>query len=119
MAAQLTAMKGFSARGPLAWMKRASTSLPVPVSPVTSTETEAWLARRAWLKSDSISGLEPVTKSLPARRWAVRRWVSSRRMATTSCARKMDCSSRASWMGFCKKSCAPFFIASTAMSMSP
>src|SRR5690349_7173345 len=37
IAAQLTAMKGCEARGELRWMKRASTSLPVPDSPTMST----------------------------------------------------------------------------------
>src|SRR5215467_13005468 len=37
IAAQLTATKGCEARGELRWMKRASTSLPVPDSPTMST----------------------------------------------------------------------------------
>ena len=37
MAAQLMAMKGRVARGDLSWMNRASTSLPVPDSPLMST----------------------------------------------------------------------------------
>ena len=37
MAAQLTATKGAPRRLPCSWMARATSSLPVPVSPVTST----------------------------------------------------------------------------------
>ena len=36
-AAQLTATNGFPARGDLAWMARATSSLPVPLSPTMST----------------------------------------------------------------------------------
>ena len=37
MAPQLTATKGASRRGERAWMARATSSLPVPLSPVMST----------------------------------------------------------------------------------
>ena len=37
IAAQLIATNGFSARGLLRWMARATSSLPVPLSPVIST----------------------------------------------------------------------------------
>ena len=36
-AAQLTATKGFETRGLFLWMARATSSLPVPVSPVMRT----------------------------------------------------------------------------------
>ena len=37
MAAQLTATKGLSRRGLRSWIMRATSSLPVPLSPVSST----------------------------------------------------------------------------------
>ena len=37
IAAQLTSMKGPGARGPLSWMRRATSPLPVPVSPCSNT----------------------------------------------------------------------------------
>ena len=37
IAAQLTATNGLSRRGPVTWMARATSSLPVPVSPRMST----------------------------------------------------------------------------------
>jgi hypothetical protein len=37
IAAQLTATKRFAARGERSWIARATSSLPVPVSPRTST----------------------------------------------------------------------------------
>src|SRR3569833_649771 len=37
MAPQLTGMKGLSARGPLSWMRRATSSLPTPDSPLMYT----------------------------------------------------------------------------------
>ncbi len=45
MAAQFNAMNGFPDRGPEEWINLARTSLPVPVSPVINTETEAFAAR--------------------------------------------------------------------------
>ena len=45
MAPQLTPRKGFFARGPALWMARATISLPVPLSPVTSTGTSVSFTR--------------------------------------------------------------------------
>src|SRR5690242_3023521 len=47
MAAQLTAMNGLLARGLARWMRRASTSLPVPDSPTISTVQSLPATRRA------------------------------------------------------------------------
>jgi hypothetical protein len=47
MAAQLTPTKGRSWRSERLWMKRASTSLPVPDSPEISTVQSVCATRRA------------------------------------------------------------------------
>src|SRR5262245_53900941 len=47
IAAQFTAMNGFVARGLARWMRRASTSLPVPDSPTISTVQSVPATRRA------------------------------------------------------------------------
>src|SRR5215510_10647651 len=47
MAAQFTAMNGLPARGLARWMRRASTSLPVPDSPTISTVQSVPATRRA------------------------------------------------------------------------
>ena len=61
MAAQLTSMKGPWARGPLSWMTRATSPLPVPVSPCsnsvgttafpTASKAARWriCVRKAWM----------------------------------------------------------------------
>ena len=49
MAAQLSGMKGFFARGPSSCRARASASLPVPLSPKISTGTETE-ARRSMVR---------------------------------------------------------------------
>ena len=46
-AAQLTATNGSSARGSSRWIARATTSLPVPLSPRSSTVAPLGAARRA------------------------------------------------------------------------
>ena len=56
MAAGLTGTNGFSHRGPWRWMARATSSLPVPLSPVMRTVA---FVRATWAmswKSRRISG---------------------------------------------------------------
>src|SRR5437764_10724082 len=55
MAPQLTGTNGLPRRGLAVWMKRANTSLPVPVSPVSST-VASLAAMRAHVRLVSISG---------------------------------------------------------------
>ena len=59
MAAQLTLTKGRVARGLLRWIARATSSLPVPDSPVTSTEARVGAARPIASCTDRIGGEEP------------------------------------------------------------
>ena len=61
MSATSTATKGPFARGLAAWIAWASTSLPVPVSPSSSTAVSDCAARRAW-RFTSIAAGEPPTK---------------------------------------------------------
>src|SRR5882672_2438389 len=56
MAAQLTATNGPALRRELAWMKRARTSLPVPLSPVNSTVTSLCATRAASASSARLRG---------------------------------------------------------------
>ncbi len=69
-AATFTATKGARARDELWWITRASTSLPVPVSPVTTTG--AWLAakRAARLSTDCIDALRATMCVAPRSRGA-------------------------------------------------
>ena len=55
MAAQFTATKGLSRRGPEKWMERASSSLPTPVSPWMSTVV-SMLGHRAQQLEDLLHG---------------------------------------------------------------
>src|SRR5215213_2824522 len=57
VAAQLIAIKGLVARGLARWMRRASTSLPVPDSPTISTEQSVAATRRArsMMRRDELS----------------------------------------------------------------
>jgi hypothetical protein len=58
MAAQLIAMKGLSARAERSWMKRLSTSLPVPVGPLISTGMSLAAMRRP-ASTESVSDRPP------------------------------------------------------------
>src|SRR5690554_6213889 len=62
MAPQLTAMNGPSARGPCRWIIRATSSLPLPDSPLINTG--AWLraSLRVWLRSLRICGDSPSSR---------------------------------------------------------
>ncbi|MDT4855595.1 hypothetical protein FQZ97_899560 [compost metagenome] len=62
MAPQLTAMNGRLARGLARWIARASTSLPVPLSPRSSTLASDWATMRA-SASRSAMRLERLTIS--------------------------------------------------------
>ena len=62
MAAQLMATKGSAARALSAWMPRANSSLPVPVSPTSKTVTLRLVA--TWVASaieSRIAALSPIT----------------------------------------------------------
>ena len=59
IAAEFTATKGPSARRERAWIARAATSLPVPLSPVISTVVSRGATARISLTASAIAG--PVT----------------------------------------------------------
>ena len=61
MAAQLTAQNRYPRRGPSSWMARATSSLPVPLSPSTSTANGAAAARSTVCLTASIAGLSPMS----------------------------------------------------------
>ncbi len=102
MALQFSSTRAAAARGPLKWMACASSSLPVPVSPVRSTVAVAcWMMREARSSAVSRRGLRPMmrpkSKALrsaaasfpPAARASrrLRRWAISSRSASTSAGR--------------------------------
>ena len=77
MAAQLSLMNGPPARLEWSWMARATSSLPVPFSPVMSTRPLVGAVLLILSKMARMAGLEPImAKSPPAA--AVRRWFSRR-----------------------------------------
>ena len=61
MAAQLTATNGPDDTGPLMWIARATTSLPVPDSPCTSTVAVLGATRAISRYTSSIAGLWPTS----------------------------------------------------------
>ena len=65
MAAALTVTNGRACRGLHAWIARATSSLPVPVSPVTRTGDEAAPTSRMRARSSAITGLSPTSSSVP------------------------------------------------------
>ena len=67
MAAQFTLMKGPERRDERWWMARATSSLPVPVSPVMSTVTSTRAASRRICRASSILGLAHSSISRPIR----------------------------------------------------
>ncbi len=58
-AAMLTATKGAPLRAPCSWMERATSSLPVPLSPVMRTETPDVAARPIAFHTASMRALDP------------------------------------------------------------
>ncbi len=97
-AAQLSFTKGRELRRELSWMARATSSLPVPFSPVTSTRPSEGAARRTRSKSFSIAGLEPSISARPA--WARSSAFSSARWEIRSALRTAARSFSFSVMGF-------------------
>ncbi len=88
-------------------MNRASTSLPVPVSPVINTDTEADAAFAACSIIILKSGELPITKSFEFC-WLCRKWVNSRRIWMISVAREIDPHDSWSRIGLVRKSWARF-----------
>ena len=63
MAAQFTGTKGRAARRELAWMARAISSLPVPLSPVIRTVTSVGATRTSRVNSSRIGAERPTRLS--------------------------------------------------------
>ena len=61
IAAQLIATNGFDARALLSWMARATSSLPVPLSPVTSTVAAVGAHLAIAVKTRCIAGDSPTS----------------------------------------------------------
>ena len=63
IAAQFSAMKGPALRAPTRWMVRATTSLPVPVSPVINTVASLSATRPMVFCTSRMLLLEPIRSS--------------------------------------------------------
>ena len=94
-AAQLIATNGFSARSLRAWIMRATSSLPVPLSPVTSTEICEGATRDTRSSTRRAAGESP-TKRRPA----AARPVSSRSRRFSSSRRSRSRVRRSRWRRF-------------------
>ena len=66
MAPQLMATNGPSARAPSRWMARATSSLPVPLSPRTSTAASVAASLRTAEKTCCMASLVPIRSSSPS-----------------------------------------------------
>ena len=114
-AAQLTTTNGPSGRSPASWMARATSSLPVPLSPVTSTMVLPRATRPMVLKISFIARVPPtMAVALPATR-AVSMASSSRGVSSR---RTTAASSSSTSTGLWMYSSAPFCMASMVVSMS-
>ena len=82
MAAALMLTKGRPARGEAPWMAWASNSLPVPVSPSSSTAASLAAARRARRLTSRLAG--PLPTKWPKPYLAVRACCSERRVVASS-----------------------------------
>ncbi|MDT4855277.1 hypothetical protein FQZ97_896220 [compost metagenome] len=106
MAAQFSATKGLSARGPKSCRQRATISLPLPVSPRSRIFTGVRASSRTWRRNCSMG------RETPSRRpssWSLRStWTRRRRFSWTrrrfSRARRRLSSSRSAVKGFSMKS---------------
>ena len=101
-------------------MARATTSLPVPLSPVMTTLAFEEATRRTRSKTFRMAGPEPIT-SVPGASAARRRrstW-TSRSVSFFSSARSSTSRRRGTSSGFSMKSYAPSLIACTAVWMVP
>ena len=117
IAAQLTFTKGRARRAEPACSARATSSLPVPFSPVTSTRASLAALLATVSRSRRITGLSPRISPVAPR--AARRPAFSSRRRCRSSALAMDTSSRPGCSGFSMKSSAPRRTASSAVWMVP
>ncbi len=115
IAAQLVATNGPWERGEPAWSALATSSLPVPVSPSTSTFDGADAMRSMRSRNRFIASLEPISACTPR----LRSWTSRRRSRRVVAAFSSTAASSAASNGLVRKSKAPRRIASTALAISP
>ena len=118
MAAALTVTKGRERRGLDAWIARATSSLPVPVSPTTSTGELAAPTSSMRARRSRIAGLSPTSSSVPSgksRRDDGMRSARARDVTACSTMRR----SSTELHGLVMYSKAPRFTASTAEAIEP
>ena len=120
IAAQLIATNGASARGLSAWSDRANSSLPVPLSPSSSTVVSVAAARCSEANTLRSEGSSPTSCGAP-RRTASSSFISRFSVTRRRCssARPTSSSRWSGSTGLARKSSAPSFIAVTASSMLP
>ncbi len=118
IAAQLIAMKAPSRRAESAWIARAKSSLPVPLSPSRSTVASVAATRSVSARTVRIAADSPTMGGI-ARDCASAKSSDSRDCARRSMARATRSRRRSGSTGFVMKSSAPRFIASTAVSIEP
>ncbi len=120
IAVQFTTTNGCGARWLPRWISRATSSLPVPVSPRTSTVESTAATRPIVSRSAAIAGLSPTSRSYcsgsPARS---RSWRCSASARACASARWSRTSSSSGSTGFVRYWYAPSFIASTAVRTEP
>ena len=119
-AAQLNATNGPVLRGPRWCTARATSSLPVPLSPVISTVASVSARRASIAYTSCITGLSPIMST--GGRWRAtvsRSCLFSSLSCLCSSARSSVSSSSGIWIGLAMKSYAPARIAATAVSMLP
>ena len=119
IAPQLIATNGAFSRGDSAWMRRAASSLPVPLSPSSSTACCVRATRcSVWSKrcAAGLAAIVPTAGACWARRF---RRAFSRSSAVVAIARRTVCSSTSRLTGLVRKSIAPLRIASTASGTVP
>jgi hypothetical protein len=98
-AAQLTATKGCSRRGDRWWSARATSSLPVPDSPVMSTVASLSATRLIIATVSLMASLSPAIPSIAIAAFAVRSRFSSRWSSRCSIARPTAISSASTFTG--------------------
>ena len=84
IAEQFSGVKGFLRRGLLKWIARATSSLPVPLSPRTSTVAGEGAILRRTSSACAIFGERP---TIPSMRTRPKSWSCSRRFSLSSAAR--------------------------------
>ena len=117
IAAQLTSTNGPARRAEPAWMARATSSLPLPFSPWTSTRPVVGAAVAICSRRPRIAALSPMISVRCPR--VSRSAVFSRARRACSSARAAVTSVFSSASGFSMKSQAPRRVALTAVSIVP